>query len=65
MGAGKREVCGASAAAAQWVEDVSTSGQLQQRLNGHTVPIAAGHHEPLHHQQQQRQILKKVRTMAI
>ncbi|CAK9866827.1 unnamed protein product [Sphagnum jensenii] len=49
MGAGKREVCGASAAAAQWVEDVSTSGQLQQRLNGHTVPIAAAHHEPLHH----------------
>jgi hypothetical protein len=49
MGAGNREVCGASAAAAQWVEDVSTSGQLQHRLNGHTVPIAAAHHEPLHH----------------
>ncbi len=41
--------CGASAAAAQWVEDVSTSGKRQQRLNGHTVPIAAAHHEPLHH----------------
>jgi hypothetical protein len=49
MGAGNREVCGANAAAAQWVEDVSTSGQLQQRLNGHTVPIPTAHHEPLRH----------------
>ncbi|CAM6015307.1 unnamed protein product [Sphagnum balticum] len=49
MGAGNREVCVANAAAAQWVEDVSTSGQLQQRLNGHTVPIPTAHHEPLHH----------------
>ncbi len=49
MGAGNREVCGASASAAQWVEDVSTSGQLQQRRSGHTIPLAAAHHEPLHH----------------